>query len=148
MGKAQWSAEVWNFADGQLPTLKMTAEAVEEEPVVWFEGAGTEQSPYLINKAQDLANLSKLVYEDETRVEYRDKHYRLTANISISAYNDDGGWIPIGVNRSHSFRGVFDGDNHTVRGLSVCLSVYLSIAKPWTRAEISRDSSDTFIREP
>jgi hypothetical protein len=124
--KAGWDSSVWNLADGQLPTLKVVVdESVIEpiEPVVYFEGEGTELSPYEIKTAADLAKLAELVngeISSEAREAYRDKHYTLTANIGIADYSkDNGGWVPIGTNRAYSFRGTFDGGGYTVSGLSI-----------------------------
>jgi hypothetical protein len=116
---AKWSEEVWILEDGKLPKLRMPVDPNAGEPAVWFGGTGTAESPYLIRTAADLANLAALVNDAFTR-EYGDKHYALTADIDLSDFpKDGGGWVPIGINRYYSFRGTFDGGNHTVSGLSI-----------------------------
>ena len=92
-------------------------------------GSGTEEDPYLIAEASQLALLAKYVNE-ETPGYYEDGvHYRLTADIDLSGY---GSWTPIGSgptdgrypyeNPRYAFQGVFDGDGHLVSGLNVDLS--------------------------
>jgi hypothetical protein len=81
-----------------------------------FAGSGTVESPYLIGTAAQLAELATLVNESNTN--FNNRHYRLTANIDLSNYganiNNGQGWMPI-----TGFRGVFDGDNHTISGLFI-----------------------------
>ena len=92
-------------------------------------GSGTEDDPYLIAEASQLALLAKYVNE-ETPGYYEDGvHYRLTADIDLGGY---GNWTPIGSgptdgrypyeNPRYAFQGVFDGDGHTVSGLNVNLA--------------------------
>lgn len=92
-------------------------------------GSGTEEDPYLIAEASQLALLAKYVNE-ETPGYYEDGvHYRLTADIDLGGY---GSWTPIGSgptdgrypyeNPRYAFQGVFDGDGHLVSGLNVDLS--------------------------
>jgi hypothetical protein len=121
-GKAKWDAGVWDFADGGLPTLKMALAFDQIPPGAedWAYGEGSEQRPYLIESAEDLAELARQVNDPAARASHVGKHYRLTADIDISEHSKgDGGWIPIGVNRYRSFSGTFDGGGHTVSGLSI-----------------------------
>ena len=80
-------------------------------------GYGTEASPYLISNADDLEELRTYVSDGKTTT---DSHFHLTNDIALT-----GDWTPIGkVNRDESletgaFKGIFDGGNHTVSGLSV-----------------------------
>lgn len=76
-------------------------------------GSGTEADPYLISSAEELAYLAYATNnENSSTLEY----YKLTADIDISGTN----WEPIGsyAVTTAVFRGVFDGDGHTVSGLS------------------------------
>ena len=84
-----------------------------------WAGGGTEEDPYLISSASELAGLQSKVNNGES---FWDKYFKLTVNIKLN----DGGenfayyltgknvWIPIS-----GFRGTFDGDNHTVSGLYI-----------------------------
>ncbi len=92
-------------------------------------GSGTEDDPYLIAKASQLALLAKYVNEETPGYFEDDVHYRLTADIDLGGY---GNWTPIGSgptdglypyeNPRYAFQGVFDGNGHTVSGLNVDLA--------------------------
>ena len=99
-------------------------------------GSGTEDDPFQIETAQQLALLAKVTnryygldgYEEEKL--YRDGHYVLTADIALNDTSDFANWEtqapayswePIGrkneENRTARFQGVFDGQGHTISGL-------------------------------
>lgn len=82
---------------------------------VFSGGSGTKDDPYLIATAAQL---------NEVR-NYRDKYFKMTANIAFRAsdfaeggafYNDGMGWKPIG-DASKPFNGTFDGNGKTISGL-------------------------------
>ncbi len=95
--------------------------------------AGTEQNPYIISSAQDLAGLSWLVYtcgqsgnplvsgtDYSSYYTFRGKYFKQTANIDLSEYY----WQPIGTyyNRSgstsrHYFSGSYDGGSYIISGV-------------------------------
>ena len=93
-------------------------------------GDGTEASPYLITNAQQLADLAYMV-NDGTY--YKGKYFKLTRDIQLSDISFEDGslyptgniakrWEPIGREGSFwndSFKGIFDGDNHTISGMVV-----------------------------
>lgn len=90
-------------------------------------GTGEPDDPYLIASAQDLTDLG------QSPDDY-DKHFRLTADIDLSAHTFDraviapdaeiSGWIhPQGP----SFAGVFDGNDHAVRHLHIEGRDYLGL---------------------
>lgn len=103
-----------------------------------MEGNGTKNSPYLITSAQDLANLARKVYDTAGDIS-KSKYFKLTKDIVLNEIDpkdlalDGSGmkleniekkyweWTPIGMWRwdgwDAPFKGVFDGDNHTIRGL-------------------------------
>jgi len=87
-------------------------------PATFFSGAGTNASPFEIFTAEQLAKLAELVNDPATRAEWRDKYYKLCADIDLSAYgenyNDGKGWIPIS-----SFNGHFDGDGKKITELYI-----------------------------
>ena len=102
-----------------------------------WEGSGTEQSPYLISSAAELAGLAKLVnqiptptatdnpttedwYEHDNH--FSGAYFKLTDDIDLAAHY----WVPIGndfmggLRRSYrAFEGNFDGDGYTVSNLTV-----------------------------
>lgn len=90
-----------------------------------WKGSGTEDDPWLIEDAADLAGLSYSVYSGTATVVngnnfYENKYFLQTANIDLSAHY----WQPIGVytNRLavkiyNYFSGNYDGGGYTVSGI-------------------------------
>ena len=77
-------------------------------PAFAYSGSGTEADPYLIKSASDWNQL----YKDTWYNSYEGKHFRLVADISV-----EDGWPNdnvIGDSATHPFRGIFDGDGHTL----------------------------------
>ena len=85
-------------------------------------GTGTEDDPYLIETAEQLAYLSYLIYSGTTDSQYSQyisgsyyftgAYFKQTANIDLSDYY----WQPIG-NSTRSFSGNYDGSGYTVSGV-------------------------------
>jgi hypothetical protein len=73
-------------------------------------GSGTEDDPFLIATAQQLARVSSCL----------DAHFRLMADIdlNVAPYNRGKGWKPIG-SMDEPFTGSFDGNGRTIRGLYI-----------------------------
>lgn len=80
-------------------------------------GAGTQDEPYLIITKEHFKNVNN----------YLAAHYKLIADIDFEDddfsesgifYNEGQGWIPIGTS-SNYFSGTFNGDGHTISGLSI-----------------------------
>jgi len=77
-------------------------------------GSGTAEDPYKISNAVQLKSLAGANADD------LGKCYELTGDIDLSAYN----WSPIGGSattdwtRSNPFTGTFDGQGHTITGLT------------------------------
>jgi len=84
-------------------------------------GNGTENNPYIINTAAELAQLA--TYVNAGNEDYNACHYKLNNNIDLSNYQSGQGWIPIGVTDGayniHPFSGVFDGNNKMINGLII-----------------------------
>lgn len=85
----------------------------------WNKGSGTKEDPFIIQELKDLKELSQLVQQGGT---YEDKFFKLTADISLKGEE----WTPIGVWGDHDlgwgnkpFRGNFDGNGHTISGLTI-----------------------------
>ena len=88
-------------------------------------GSGTEADPYLISNGAELA---KLANDVNGVTGYSGKYFKLTADIVLN--NTEGWetwnektenlnvWTPIG-NSSRNFRGIFDGNGHTVKGVYI-----------------------------
>ena len=91
-------------------------------------GSGTEADPYLISNGAELAKLAKLANDVNGVTGYSGKYFKLTADIVLN--NTEGWetwnektenlnvWTPIG-NSSCKFRGIFDGNGHTVKGVYI-----------------------------
>ncbi len=71
-------------------------------------GTGSETDPYQIATAAQLAYLGT----EDVLGDSADKFYKLTSDIDLVEMP----WVGIG-NSSASFKGTFDGDDHTVKGL-------------------------------
>lgn len=68
-----------------------------------FSGEGTSESPYLINNNTDWDHFASNINNGVT---YNEKVFKLTDDITVTTM--------AGNNSDHSFRGTFDGDNHTM----------------------------------
>ena len=83
-------------------------------------GTGTENDPYQIATADQLALLSKNVADGNT---YQGSWFKLMKDLDLSDYR----WNPIGqykwelngTSTSHPFHGNFDGNSKTIKGLYV-----------------------------
>ena len=98
-------------------------------------GKGSYYKPYLINNAQQLADLAWLVNDGKT---FEGVYFKLTADITLNdiEWNSDGTpknleslkqWHPIGgygVFRNDYFKGRFDGGGHTISGLVLKVGEY------------------------
>ncbi|MDR1184922.1 MAG: hypothetical protein LBK67_09005, partial [Coriobacteriales bacterium] len=86
-------------------------------------GEGTEDSPYLIANVANLQWMRTMINDTTTTDGYRDKHYRLTADIDMTGVEN---WGPIGVFNANGspvynrpFIGTFDGNNKTISHMSM-----------------------------
>ena len=75
-----------------------------------FQGEGTADNPFLIRTGNDLKKLSD-------NSSYWSKHFKQISDISMDNISD---FTPIG-NSTISFRGTYNGDNHSVSGLTINL---------------------------
>lgn len=74
-------------------------------------GTGTEGDPWLIENAEQLAYLAQQV---NNGTDYQWVHFRLVSDLDLSGEE----WTPIGTH-GKSFRGGFDGDGHTITGMTI-----------------------------
>ena len=84
----------------------MIAIAIMPTNVFAWSGSGTSASPYLISTEADMRQVRN----------YPDAHFKLTADIALTTE-----WTPIG-NEDAPFKGVFNGNGHTISGMSVDVS--------------------------
>lgn len=85
----------------------------------FLTGQGTEQSPYLITNKADLLALAKAVNEEHQY--YDGTWFRQTADIDLQA---DSAFVGIATGKDElgadlRFQGHYDGDGHTISGLSL-----------------------------
>ena len=76
----------------------------EGEESGYFEGEGTEENPYLVEKAKDFSHI----------MEYPEAHFKLNNDINLK----DAEFEPIGT-ESNPFRGTFDGNNKEISNLKI-----------------------------
>lgn len=139
-----WDATYWRMMDGSgnpnyytnsantiLPPDSGWVAEVGEAPAPTLSpyfaapsGSGTVDDPYLIGS---LANLVWISAKDAqvpspNRAARWAAYYKQTADIEAieTSYGGfwDAGWVPIG-NWDLSFSGTFDGDRHTIHGLTI-----------------------------
>ena len=116
----------------QLRKMKTFACEIEGDFSTGLEGDGTEESPFLIQSVEDLKYMREAVNSaaqikskgSQKSVEAQSAHYRLTCDLSLSTVCGEGkgNWTPIGnysANKDSFFKGVFDGDGHTISDLYI-----------------------------
>ena len=106
--------------------LLITAFAIPPASAAWdgsttdsdWEGGGTQQDPYLISSAEELAGMAAAINGNQ----YRDQHFKLTADIDLG----NQPWTPIGTwsGSSRAFEGTFNGDGYRITGLNVSGNVH------------------------
>ena len=81
-------------------------------------GDGSENTPYIISTAAQLAYLAQSVNGGES---YEGKYFKLTTDLALAEipWTPIGGYAHVGYLVERPFKGNFDGDNHTIYGLKV-----------------------------
>lgn len=74
-------------------------------------GSGTQNDPYLIESSEQLAYIADMVNSGAN--DFSGQFIKLATNLSLS----NKLWDPIG-NKTHPFRGEFDGDGHIIDSLN------------------------------
>ena len=111
----------WKFTEDGLPILKNVGgtQSAYLPPYLTgegFYGKGTAENPYEIRNAKDLKLLAQKVNGGVT---YKDKYFKLTADIDLK---NEPNWTPIGtmlVEEGRPFQGTFDGDEHQITNLKI-----------------------------
>lgn len=88
----------------------------------YFDGDGTEASPYLIKSKDDLKMLADVVNTVEIYYSYKQAHYKQTADIDFgNEVFTPIGTYQLGDGLFHyiSFDGVYDGNKHKITNLNV-----------------------------
>ena len=99
-----WNAAYHNWLEYQ--------ESQGESPS--FEGNGTKSDPYQIKDAMDLCRLEDQVNNGN---DFKGKYFKLMNDIDLSEHT----WYPIGVRTTTPFSGLFDGNGHTIKNMTIFL---------------------------
>ena len=79
----------------------------------YYSDAGSEENPYIIDSEDALARIAPIVNSGMS--DFVGKHFSLICDLDLSGRN----WTPIGNTVNTSFKGNFDGNNHTISNLTV-----------------------------
>ncbi len=119
----------------------------EKDAGIKFElsGGGTENSPYIIETAEHLVQISQNVANGET---FAGKYFKIADSVSDEGLTLPDGWVPIGclkdgvseyggqsdsnrlqdVEQTYTFNGIFDGNDKTVNVAENGLPLFGSIS--------------------
>ena len=109
-----------------LPAFSIGAFAAESDSTfdVWdgsvasgfAGGIGTEDDPYVIETAEQLAYFAKAVNSSYSKHCFENEFVVLKSNIDLNNRK----WVPIGAwSSDHGFKGTFDGQGHVIKNLLV-----------------------------
>ena len=97
---------IWTIPENSYPVILRQGEFEDIE----IQGDGSEETPYIIETEEQLQALT------EGRLPVNGNYYyALAKDITLTSEN----WTPIGGNGTDSFKGVFDGQGHTIQGLKI-----------------------------
>lgn len=105
------AALVWITVPVSARAEGETVDTWDGTAVAFTKGSGTEENPWLIENAEQLAYLAQQV---NNGTDYRRKHFRLVSDLDLSVKE----WTPIGT-EGNLFWGGFDGDGHTITGMTI-----------------------------
>ncbi|MCL2846260.1 MAG: hypothetical protein FWE38_01065 [Firmicutes bacterium] len=104
-------AAVWQVVaneNGGFPRLRTSLDIADSN----FRGNGTETFPFMISTLAQFVTFRDTVNLGTT---FAGVHFRLETSLDISGFE----WIPIGITAAIHFGGTFDGNNHTINGLTI-----------------------------
>lgn len=78
-----------------------------------LNGRGTADNPYQISSVEELIWMRDQINNSSI---YRNKHYKLMCDLDFSNESD---WTPINSTPSYAFEGVFNGNNKTIRNITL-----------------------------
>lgn len=112
-----------------------------------FRGKGRADKPFLIDGKDALLAMAELVNGEETRDEYRKKHYKMTSDVVLLAGDE---WVMIGgTANTTAFEGTFDGGGHSIAGLTKSLFGWLrtpeALVKNLTLQDVDIVSGSGFL---
>jgi hypothetical protein len=82
---------------------------------VTYKGDGSVSNPYLIYTVADLKAIRDSI--NTKNGVYGNKAYKLMANLDFSKETSD--WTPIGDTTTVAFKGIFDGNGKTIKGVHI-----------------------------
>ena len=106
-----------------IPTVAMATEVegvwTDYAASAFAGGSGTEEDPYQIATAEQLALLASDINSGVKNLDHSGEYFVITSDIDLSAHR----WIPIGDGTTdgshHGFYGRFEGSGKTITGLYV-----------------------------
>ncbi|MCR4561898.1 MAG: hypothetical protein K5694_01655 [Bacilli bacterium] len=119
---ASSSSEASSASSSPIEILTSSGEESSISSFTPMEGEGTKESPYIIMTPEQLVEVSNRYYSSTTAIEEND-YYALGADLDMSGVEE---FIPIGLDVNVPFKGVFDGNDHTIYGLNI-VSDYLTM---------------------
>lgn len=96
-GKVFISQYAYQLATGQI---------LEEEELNKLEGDGTKENPYRITSAEDFVKFT----ENMMKNSYKGAYFKQTTDIDLSGQKDY-----IGIGSENEFKGIYDGQGHTIQ---------------------------------
>lgn len=113
------SADSANSSSGGLEPNDGSSSSIDwnlpVDPSQFWEGAGSEEAPYVIKNEENLMSLINEV--NNSALNFKGVAFKLTGDVVLS-----GKWNPIGYTKGQSnraFSGTFDGGNFKISGLTV-----------------------------
>ena len=82
-------------------------------PLPYEKHTGSEDDPYLIYSVKDFLDIGgRLIHEQDN---FKDKHFKLMNDLDFSGIP----YVPIGATMTNYFNGIFDGNNHTIKNITI-----------------------------
>ena len=91
---------------------------ISAQPALAMTGEGTSANPYKIATADDLIEFARRV-NDNDPINEKEGELNAWAELKEDIDLENTSWTPIAYNYKHPYSGTFDGNNHTIRGLSI-----------------------------
>ncbi|MDR1499829.1 MAG: hypothetical protein LBI58_02505 [Tannerellaceae bacterium] len=97
-----------------MPSYGQRGDWYNDEGGYTFEGAGTQDDPYLITSVEGLTFMAEQVNIWPGK-SFQGEYFRLMEDIDLVRHF----WIPVGSESHQPFRGVFDGNGKTISNLYI-----------------------------
>ena len=95
----------------EIPTAPWNGTTVSTS---FASGSGTENDPYVINTASELAYLAQQVNDGNS---FSGVYFVITNNLNINSHS-----LIIGDSQAHPFSGVINGNGHTIKNVNISSS--------------------------